>query len=403
MTMGNKIPFAEENTPELRGTFFSLDAKYFNPRTRPHFDYQWGAPAVFCYEDVVRVFEDPEAFSKHVMETDDPHPSERFMWNADAPRSTDFQNLLREPFHRHWQKLEDSGGIRATASQQLARSLAHAPHGELDLVDFARHFTFRVACALIGVSEAHVTEHLDFLDQYLWPQGVKQIAGQPSMVTYFHEVLEERKRHPGQGLIDELIDAWQQGYPIAGEPITEQELQATMWALLVDTADAAATSIGNATLALIAWGCWEQLRADRSLLHTAFAETVRWNPAFPVEWALTKRAVHFGDYEIPPGQIVMAWISAANRSESCVNDPQRFDITRASNPHLGFGRGLHTCMGAPLAKAEAFHALSLLLDQFPTLEVDSSKPLPRYLFRANNSLLEAHVRLRAQLSEGDTR
>lgn len=76
-----------------------------------------------------------------------------------------------------------------------------------------------------------------------------------------------------------------------------------------------------------------------------------------------------GGVSIPAGQVVVPWLSAANRNERVFAGPDRFDIHRAPNPHLSFGHGIHFCLGAPLARLEARVALRLLLSRYRDIEV----------------------------------
>jgi cytochrome P450 len=81
-----------------------------------------------------------------------------------------------------------------------------------------------------------------------------------------------------------------------------------------------------------------------------------------------------GGVTIPADQLLLVWVAAANRDPRQFTDPARFDPTRDPNPHVAFGRGVHFCIGAPLARLEGRVALNILLDRFPELRTDPANP-----------------------------
>jgi cytochrome P450 len=87
------------------------------------------------------------------------------------------------------------------------------------------------------------------------------------------------------------------------------------------------------------------------------------------------REAEFGGVTIPADTLVMCWLATANRDARQFPDPDAFDPGRDPNPHLGFGRGIHFCLGAPLARLEGRVALDILLDRFPTLRTDPDDPV----------------------------
>jgi len=86
-----------------------------------------------------------------------------------------------------------------------------------------------------------------------------------------------------------------------------------------------------------------------------------------------------GAATIGPGETIFFMVGAANRDPAVFPDPERFDIGRTPNPHLGFGAGIHYCIGAPLARLEAQIALTRLLQRFPSLELADAQPRWRRL------------------------
>ena len=113
-----------------------------------------------------------------------------------------------------------------------------------------------------------------------------------------------------------------------------------------------------------------EIRADPTLLPAAIEEVLRLRTPFPRVGRLTRVDTEVGGVPIPAGQILLPWLTAANRDERVFADPDRFDIHRVPNPHLTFGHGIHFCLGAPLARLEARVALRMLLQRFRDIEVD---------------------------------
>jgi cytochrome P450 len=112
-----------------------------------------------------------------------------------------------------------------------------------------------------------------------------------------------------------------------------------------------------------------EVRADPGLIPSAIEEVLRVRTPFPRLARITLAETEVAGVRIPAGQIVLPWLTAANRDERVFPEPHRFDIHRQPNPHLAFGHGIHFCLGAPLARLEARVALRLLLERYRDVEV----------------------------------
>ena len=130
-------------------------------------------------------------------------------------------------------------------------------------------------------------------------------------------------------------------------------------------------SLGNLLFALLSDPAQlEAIRADRSLLPQAIEEAVRWDPPLLTITRVATRDTELGGVQIPQGSSVMPMLGSANRQDDRWPDPDEFDIYRQAKGHLGWGHGVHVCLGMHLARLEMRTAINLLLDRLPNLRMD---------------------------------
>ena len=180
---------------------------------------------------------------------------------------------------------------------------------------------------------------------------------------YFFELLAERRRHPGEDLLSRLAQAED-----GGTVLNEGEMLSTCILLLVAGHETTVNLIAGGTLALLEHpDQLERFRSDPAVQRTAIEEMLRF--VSPVQ--LTGRALtedcEFGGVEFAAGDFAMLLLASGNRDPDQFEDPERFDVTRSPNNHLGFGFGIHHCLGAPLARMEAQVALAALVRRAPDL------------------------------------
>lgn len=134
--------------------------------------------------------------------------------------------------------------------------------------------------------------------------------------------------------------------------------------------------LGNTVLCLDAYPeQQDRARADRASIPAVIEESLRLFTPFAALGRATTREVELGGVSIPADQMVMCWLGAANRDPRQFPDPDAFDPHRDPSPHLAFGRGIHFCLGAPLARLEGRVALNILLDRFDRLRTDPEDPV----------------------------
>jgi cytochrome P450 len=261
-------------------------------------------------------------------------------------------------------------------TQEVVDELLDAAQ-EKDQVDLVEEFAYplpvRVICDLLGVpledqdrfkgwSKA-LARGLD--PDFLLPAEVIAERGEAvvQFAQYFFELLAERRAHPGGDLLTRMVQAEDEG-----AVLTEAELLSTCILLLVAGHETTVNLIAGGTLALLRHpDQFERFRTDPSVTRSGVEEMLRY--VSPVQ--LTGRALtddcEFGGVEFAKGDFAMLLLASGNRDPEVFPDPDRFDVTRTPNNHLGFGFGIHHCLGAPLARMEAQVALTSLVARAPGL------------------------------------
>jgi cytochrome P450 len=185
-------------------------------------------------------------------------------------------------------------------------------------------------------------------------------------MRYLRRQFEQRRAEPKDDLITALVQAEE-----AGDKLSENELLAMAFLLLVAGHETTVNLIASGTLALLEYPRqMEMLGRDTSLIGPAVEELLRYTS--PVQMATERYAredVTIAGTLIPRGGLVLAVIASANRDEQQFENPDTLDLTRAPNKHLAFGKGIHHCLGASLARMEAQIAISTLLRRFPDLHL----------------------------------
>jgi cytochrome P450 len=246
--------------------------------------------------------------------------------------------------------------------------------GQVDLLEaFAYPLPVRVICDLLGVPvedqdrfkvwSGALARGLD--PDFLLTTEVIEARGEAVLQfsQYFFELLAERRREPGEDLLSRLVQAED-----GGTVLSEGELLSTCILLLVAGHETTVNLISGGTLALLRNpDQWERFRTDPGVHRSGVEEMLRF--VSPVQ--LTGRALiedcEFGGVRFAAGDFAMLLLASGNHDPDQFEDPERFDVTRNPNNHLGFGFGIHHCLGAPLARMETQVALASLARRVPDL------------------------------------
>lgn len=266
-----------------------------------------------------------------------------------------------------------------------------AENGRFDVVDdYAYPLPVAVICRLLGVpldDEPQFSNASGLLAQALdpfitftgsAPEGLQERLDAGAWLRqYLHGLIDRRRARPGGDLMSGLIAVEE-----SGDQFTEEEIVSTCLLLLVAGHETTVNLIGNAILAMLRQPSqWAALAADPGRVSAVIEETLRYDPPVQMVGRIALSDMRVGDVEVPEGDVMMLLLSAAHRDPAEFERPDVFDPDRAPLRHLGFGRGIHYCLGAPLARLEASIALSELAARFPAARLDSE---PRY--KANVTL-----------------
>ncbi|MFR9749766.1 cytochrome P450 family protein [Nocardia sp. 004] len=259
---------------------------------------------------------------------------------------------------------------------ELADSLAE--QDEADLIrEFAQPLPVTVICELLGVPFTD-REAFQAWTKVLvsdWVENDQRDRASAEMTEYLQDLLAEKRTHPSDDLLSGLVHARDNG-----DELSERELVAMVFLLLVAGHETTVNLIGNGTYAMLRnKSQFHALRNDLSAVPAAVEEFLRYEG--PVGWATvryTDEPVRIAGIDIPAGELVYVALAATNHDPDRYHNPDTLDITTDASGHLAFGYGIHFCIGAPLARLEAVVAFTTLLQRFPKLELADAAFIPSW-------------------------
>lgn len=287
-----------------------------------------------------RPWHDPASVRPEILLTDDP------------PRHTEIRNIVGKVLSPRTLR----GLVPAFEAAAEARVAALMPRaGEvIDAVDdITRPFVHKVLPDLLGVEEAG-REHMNGFGHMVWatlgpPNELfdEAMAGAGPVVEWVERVCSREHLDP-QGLGMEMYRCADRG------EVTPEEAKLLVLTMLAAGADTTVMTMATAIRAFCAFPAeWEKLRADPSLLRTAFDESLRWDSPSRLAGRITTQDVEIEGYTIPEGTRCGLLFAAANRDPRRWPEPDRFHISRDLRGHVGWGFGIHSCVGRVLAQLEA--------------------------------------------------
>jgi cytochrome P450 len=305
--------------------------------------------------------------------------------DSEPPKHTRLRSLVAKAFNRN--KIEGMRPAVERITQQLLDAIDEKiKSGEsFDLIaDYAEPLPVKIIADLLGFPESE--EHL----LRPWSQSIvkmyevnpseqyqveaKKAAGE--FAEYVRNLAEHRKTNPGQDLITDLAMVEENG-----EKLNSHELVATCVLLLNAGHEASVNAFGNGMVAALERPDQAELlrKNSRAITDTALEEFMRFDAPLHLFERTATIDTELGGVKIEKGQKIAALIGSANRDSSVFEKADEMDLTRDPNPHIGFGAGIHFCLGAPLARLEMSVSLPALWEKYPNMQL-AGTPVRRPTF-----------------------
>jgi cytochrome P450 len=196
------------------------------------------------------------------------------------------------------------------------------------------------------------------------------VEASKALTAYFLGIIHERRVRPQNDLISALVTAEEKG-----DKLTEEEMLVMLRLLLVAGNETTTNLIGNGMLALLQHPDQLQLLRRRpDLMLSAIEELLRYDAPVQTDIRTALEDMELGGKLICKGQGVLLLIGSANRDPEIYHEPDRLDLTRHETSHIAFGRGIHHCIGAPLARLEGRVAFEMLLERFEDIHLLTDRP-----------------------------
>ena len=305
--------------------------------------------------------------------------------DSEPPKHTRLRSLVAKAFNRN--KIEGMRPAVERITQQLLDAIDEkVKSGEnFDLIaEYAEPLPVKIIADLLGFPESE--EHL----LRPWSQSiVKMYEVNPSeqyqmeakkaaaeFAEYVRSLAEHRKKNPGQDLITDLAMVEENG-----EKLNSHELVATCVLLLNAGHEASVNAFGNGMVAALERPDQAELlrKNSRAITDTALEEFMRFDAPLHLFERTATVDTELGGVKIEKGQKIAALIGSANRDSSVFERADEMDLTRDPNPHIGFGAGIHFCLGAPLARLEMSVSLPALWEKYPNMQL-AGNPVRRPTF-----------------------
>ncbi|XOK64275.1 cytochrome P450 [Paenibacillus elgii] len=337
---------------------------------------------VFGYEEVKTVLDRKEIFSSRIFR-DGKSLFENSLLNLDPPKHTQMRDIVNKAFTPKAMK-DWEPRIQAITNELLDDI---GGEQEIDLVEQLSYpLPVRVIAEMLGVPAKDKRKFKDWSDQAVagpannseeakneQHRKQQQVVGE--LYAYFKEIIELKKREPADDIISVLLQA-----SVNGESLTEEEIVGFCILLLIAGNETTTNLITNAIYTFLEYPeVYREIKNEPDeLLPAAIEEVLRFRSPVQSVFRYVREDVELGGKKLRAGEYVIAWMGAANRDEKQFQDAERFVVPRKPNLHMAFGRGIHFCLGAPLARMEAEIVLKEWIRRYPDFRLSAGftlKPL----------------------------
>jgi cytochrome P450 len=371
-----------------------------------HWNRRWNGWVVCGYPEVVECFRNHRAlsserfegpFGEELREAENQYRqlfsflSKFFVWK-DQPYHTRVRGLVNKAFTpRSVEKLRPR-------VRELVASLIEPLHGAGE-VDFLSQFAFTLPVVVIAEYLGVPADRREALRE--WSEDLGAVifvrgndsdrmrrgeAAMEELVEFLRPVVAARRAHPRDDLLSGMVQAAE-----GGDVLTDDEIVANAILMVFAGHETTMNLLANGMVAFDRFpDQWTRLRADPSLARTAADEVLRYDGPIRAQSRWAKEPLEVGGQRIEAGSRVLLLQTSANHDPNGFPDPESLDIGRRPNKHTAFGQGIHTCLGAPLARLEAEEAFVGLSRAFPrfTIGEDELHYVPTIV---NRSLTGLHV------------
>ncbi|MGB3735426.1 MAG: cytochrome P450 [Ilumatobacter sp.] len=340
----------------------------------------------YSHEEFGRPAPDPrwDAFNEH----------ERWsLLSLEPPDHTRLRRLISKVFTpssiaKLRERVTDFAGRRIDRCAEIA-----ADTGSFDLLsDYAQPYSVAVICSMLGVPDADADRLLAWshaivkMYELSSDDATKGAADQAAAeyIEYTRELIADKRRHPDDLLVSQLVQVTDEG-----DSLTEDEIIGTTMVLVEAGHEATVNTLGNGFRALMHHpDQWHRLTSGAVAPSESVEELLRYDAPLQMfeRWVLEEE-VEIAGQPIEVGQEVAMLFGSAQRDPRRFDDPGRFDIGRNDSGHIGFGGGIHFCIGAPLARMELAISVEGIVDRFPNLQLASEPEYhPTFVIRGLKEL-----------------
>jgi len=323
------------------------------------------AVTVLGYDEVVQVLRDDGTYSSSVYRSVIGMVMGRTILEMDEPQHRVHRALVAPAFRSKVLRRWETGLVRAVVNDCID---AFVDRGRADLVrELTFNFPVQVIARILGLPREDYPRFQRWAIEITsvaanWERGV---AASSALREYFARVLEERRRQPADDLITDLTQV-----EVDGARLADEEIFSFLRLLLPAGVETTYRATSSMLFGLLGHpDQFARLQADRSVIPQAFEETLRWECPVGLVLRRATREAELAGVPVAEGADVALVLGAANHDDRRFDRPEEFDVFRANRQHVGFGFGVHACLGMHLARMEARVALETILDRLDRIHM----------------------------------